>query len=125
MLPSLSAEVSGSDPFSGSDPKAGPDLVFELLHDQARVVPAEAERIREADADLGLARLVRDVVEIALRVRLVVVDRRRQHAALDGEDREDRLDRAGRAEAMAGCALRRRDPDLRSVLLAERLLDHL
>ena len=49
----------------------------------ARVVPAEAERVRHArSATSAFARLVRDVVEVALRIRRLVVDRRRQHAVV-------------------------------------------
>src|SRR5439155_11128521 len=99
--------------------------VFELADHDAGVVPAEAERVRDADGDVGLPRLVRDVVEIALGVLLLVVDRRGQQAAFDGEHGEDGLDGARGAEAVAGRALRRRNADLRRVLLAQRLLDHL
>src|SRR5439155_20245168 len=63
--------------------------VFELADHDAGVVPAEAERVRDADGDVGLPRLVRDVVEIALGVLLLVVDRRGQQAAFDGEHGED------------------------------------
>src|SRR5437588_6827557 len=100
-------------------------LVLELTHDDASVVPAEAERVRDADGDVGLPRLVRDVVEIALGILLLVVDRRRQHSALDSEHREDSLDGAGGAEAVPGRAFRRGDANLRRVLLAQSLLDHL
>ena len=44
----------------------------------ATVVAAEAHRIRERDVELHLALHVRDVVEVARRVGLVVVDRRRE-----------------------------------------------
>ena len=40
-------------------------LVVPAAEDEARVVPAEAERVRHADLDLLAARLVRDVVEVA------------------------------------------------------------
>src|SRR5690349_16963241 len=48
---------------------------------QHAVHPPEAERIREEEAGMGLAGGVRDVVEIARRVGLAEVDRRRQKAA--------------------------------------------
>src|SRR5256885_3589971 len=99
--------------------------VFELAHDDAGVAPAEAERIRDADGDVSLARLVRDVVEVALGIFLLVVDRRRQQAAVDGEHGEDGLDRTRGAEAVTRRALGRGSAYLRCVLLAERLLDHL
>ena len=69
---------------------------------------AEAERVRDGGADAGLARLVRDVVEIAFGVGCVVVDGRRQHAFVDRERAEDRLDGAGGAETVAGgCGCRK------------------
>src|SRR4051812_39449871 len=53
-------------------------------HDYRGVVAAEAERVRDADGGVRrVARLVRDVVEVALGVRLLVVDRRRQLPAAD------------------------------------------
>src|SRR5437588_6421063 len=87
--------------------------VFELAHDDARVVPAEAERVRDPDGDVSLPRLVRDVVEVALGILLLVVDRRRQQTAVDGEHGEYGLDRPGCAEAMARRALGRGNADLR------------
>ena len=70
------------------------------------------------------ARLVRDVVEVALGVRRLLVDRRRHLAVARRQDAEDRLDRAGRAEAVAGGALRRGDRCRVGLLLAERELQH-
>src|SRR4029077_8468748 len=99
---------------SGVRPWPGPERtrsVFELAHDDAGVVPAETERVRDADGDVGLARLVRDVVEVALGIGLLVVDRRRQQAPLDGQHGEDGLDRPGRAEAVTRRALGRGNTD--------------
>ena len=50
-------------------------------------MPAEAHRVRERDVDLGAARLVGDVVEVALRVGGAVVDGRRKHALAERERR--------------------------------------
>ena len=61
-----------------------------------------------ARLDLGLPRRVRHVVEVAVRVGRLVVDRRRQDALLEREHRDDRLDAAGGAEEVAGHRLRRR-----------------
>src|SRR5215211_7375964 len=99
-------------------------LAVELLYDDAGVVAAEAERVGDPDPDRSLARLVGDVVEVALGIRVVVVDRRRQRVAVDREHREDRLDRARGAQAVAGGALRGGHGRLTRVLLAERELDH-
>src|SRR6185312_16753566 len=99
-------------------------LVLELGEDETGVVPAEPEVVRESDVRLPLARLVRDVVEVALGIRVLVVDRRRHDVALHREDRRDRLDRARRAEAVPRRALGRRDRRLARLLLAEGDLDH-
>src|SRR5215217_396083 len=97
-------------------------LAVELPYDDAGVVAAETERVGDPDRDRSLSRLVGDVVEVALGVGLVVVDRRRQRVAVDGKHGEDRLDRAGRAQAVAGGAFRRGNRRLARVLLAEREL---
>ena len=47
----------------------------------------------ESDVDLDPARLVRDVVEVALRIRVPVVDRRRQDAVAQRERAHHRLER--------------------------------
>src|SRR3954452_20677746 len=99
-------------------------LLVVLLDDNRGVVPAEAERVRGGDPDVRLARLVRDVVEVTVRIGVLVVDRRRQDAVLHGQGREDRLDRAGRAETVTRRALRRRDRDPGGDVLADRELDH-
>ena len=68
------------------------------------------------------ARLVRDVVEVALRVGVPVVDRRRQHAVVERERAHHRLERAGGAEAVARHRLRRGDGEPVGVV-AEDLLE--
>src|SRR5579859_1214895 len=79
--------------------RSGGGSVLEAAQHDRRVVPAEAERVRDGRPDVGAAGLVRDVVEVTGRVGLFEVDRRREHAVADREQREDRLDGAGRAEA--------------------------
>ena len=55
-------------------------------HDR-RVVAAEAERVRDGDLEVGrLAGDVRDVVEVAVGVGLLVVDRRRDDPVAQRED---------------------------------------
>src|SRR5258707_14000844 len=54
--------------------------VVHTSQDDAGVVPAEAERVVDGVLHVRLARLVRDVVEIAVGIGCVVVDRRRQDA---------------------------------------------
>src|SRR5580765_4225316 len=73
----------------------------------AAVVAAEAHRIRERNVDLRFARLVRDVVEIALGIGVLVVDRGRDRALVDREHAHHRLDRAGGSEAVAHHRFRR------------------
>src|SRR5919108_5709862 len=48
------------------------------LEEETGVVPAEPNRVRQHVLDLGGAGGVRDVVQIALRIRGLIVDRRRQ-----------------------------------------------
>src|SRR4029453_3246317 len=90
----------------------------------ATVVPTEAHRVRERHLDLGLARLVRDVVEVAFRVRVLVVDRRRHLALVDREDAHHGLDRPRGSEAVAHHRFRRRDGELVRVV-AEDVLERL
>src|SRR5712692_3712636 len=54
---------------------------------------------REAEGlDVVLARLVRDVVEVAVGIRCLVVDGRRQDAVVERQRGRDRLDAAGGAQ---------------------------
>src|SRR5215470_12250824 len=73
-------------------------------HDHLRVVGAEGERgvraaeaegVRERDLDVLLARLVGNVVQVAVGVGRLVVDGRRQDAVMEREHRRNRLDAAG------------------------------
>ncbi len=88
----------------------------------AGVVAAEAHRVRERDVDLNLPRLVRDVVEIAVGIGLLVVRGRRENAVVQREHAHHRLDRPGRPEAVARDRLRRGNRELVGVV-AEHLLD--
>ena len=76
-------------------------LSLEAAQHEAGVVPPKPNELESGDADVGRAGFVRDVVEVALGVGRVVVDRRRQHALVDRERAEDRLDAPGGAEAVA------------------------
>src|SRR5881398_371695 len=58
------------------------DSVLEQADDQRGVLTSEAETVGQGVASPDLARPVGDVVEVAVRVGLLVVDRRRQHAPL-------------------------------------------
>src|SRR5207302_4617452 len=63
-------------------------LAPKLLEQQRGVVPAEAERVRERQLDIQLARAFRDVIEVALRVRVLEVDGGWRDPLLDGFDRD-------------------------------------
>src|SRR5262245_28621795 len=92
------------------------------LQDQAAVGAAEAEGVREHVVEPGLARRVGHVVEIALGIRVLVVDRRRNDAVVDGERADRRLEAPGGAEQVARHRLRRGNRELARVI-AEDLLD--
>src|SRR6266496_2210751 len=97
LLPTASISGKAAHVCAGLAPKlrSRNGSVFELAQNDARVVPAEPERVGDGDLDVGFARVVRDVVEVASGIRRLVVDRRRQHVLVHREDREDRLDRTG------------------------------
>src|SRR3984893_9942352 len=86
-------------------------LASELLEEQGCVVPAEAEGVRQRQLDVQLARPLRDVVEITLRVGVLQVDGRRRDAFLDGLHRDHRLNRSGGAQQMAQHRFGRADRD--------------
>src|SRR4051794_39408066 len=66
---------------------------------QARVLAAEPERVRQRELEVRrLPRALGDVVEVAVGIRLGVVQRRGQHATAHRLEAHDGLDRAGRAE---------------------------
>ena len=90
--------------------------------EQRGVGAAEPERVRERVGDVGLARHLRHVVEIAVDVRVVEVDGGRQELMMDGEDRDAGLEPARGAEQVPGHRLGRRDRHLVGVI-AEDALD--
>src|ERR1051325_1425784 len=98
------------------------NTLFVLGENQRRIRPAEAERVREHVAHWLRAGLIRHVVEIAVGIGRLVVDRRRQHVFLHHQRRDGRLEPAGGAEEVAGHRLRRADGELVGVL-AEDALD--
>src|SRR5438309_8849735 len=72
------------------------------------VVTAESEAVAERDVELSRARCVRNVVEVAARIRVFVVDRRWSDVALDRENGDSCLDGSGGAEAVTDRAFDRR-----------------
>ena len=84
----------------------------EALEDQRGVVSAEAEVVRDRDVDLAGLRDVRRVVEVAIGIRVLVIDGRRDHARVDGHHAGGRLDAAGGTQEVTGHGLGRGDGDL-------------
>src|SRR5207245_2569488 len=113
---------SGGRAAARAPPPRRDPLLEVLAKDERRVRAAEAEGVRQRDLDVLLARLVRHVVEVAVRIRRFVVDRRRQDAVVQCEHGRDRLHAAGGAEEVARHRLRGRDGEPPGVL-AEDALD--
>mmetsp|Transcript_4969 Transcript_4969/g.16517 ORF Transcript_4969/g.16517 Transcript_4969/m.16517 type:complete len:213 (-) Transcript_4969:970-1608(-) len=96
------------------------------FEDERGVVPAEAEVVGDSNLDglLGDVLDVRHVVEVAVRVGGLVVDRRRHDARLEHLAHDRRLDAARRTQEVAGGALGRRDLHLVGVLPKHTLVRH-
>src|SRR5262245_39688992 len=65
----------------------------EPSHDERRVVPPEGEGVAQGDPDLLPAARVRYVVEVALGVGCIVVQRRGEHSSPHGETTDGGLER--------------------------------
>ena len=63
-----------------------PRLLLKPSQHEDGVLPTETEAVRQDGIDLLLARGVRNVVEVAVRVRMLVVDGRVNHVVRDGGD---------------------------------------
>ena len=72
------------------------------------LVPPNPKELESARLHLALPGLVGNEIEIAARRGIVEVERRRDHAVIDGEDGEDQLDAAGGAQQVADGRLGRR-----------------
>ena len=72
-------------------------------------MPPNPKEFERATRELPLARHVRRVVEVALGVGRLVVDRRRNDAVADREREDARLEAARGAEEVPGHRLRRGD----------------
>ena len=91
------------------------------LEEQRGVGAAETERIRERVLDLGFARVVRNVIEIALRIGSFLVDRRRQNLIAQRQHADARLEAARAAEQMPGHGLGRADGNFLGVVAEDAL----
>src|SRR5579864_1259313 len=90
----------------GSAPKSS---ALPALEDQRRVRATESEGVREGVAHFGLARLVRNVIEVACWVRILVIDRRRQDLISQRQNANAGFDAACAAKRVAGHGFRRTD----------------
>src|SRR3990170_3744919 len=104
--PVTTARLAGS---RGGGVRVNAVLLLEASQDDGAVVPPEAHRVRQGDADVGRSRLVRHVVERQLRVRVAVVNRGRDAAGRNNLGAHKGLDRPGRAHGVPGHRLRARD----------------
>ena len=82
---------------------------------------AESETVRHGHADLPFPGLVRRVVQVARRVRVFQVDRRRDEPIAQAQDRQDRFHAAAGSQQVAQLALRAGDAQGAGVFLEDRL----
>ena len=68
--------------------------------DQRRVLSAKSKAVAEDRLQSQLPRLSRDVIQIAFRIRILIIDSRRDDAILQRFDAYDRFGRTGRADQM-------------------------
>ena len=92
---------------------------------QARVVPAEAERVRQRHLLLVILKRLGEHVGGSLGIGCFEASGRRHAIVRDGERRNDRLDRACRAERVARRALDRAHGDLKAGLFAAQCAQRL
>src|SRR3990170_7909709 len=91
-------------------------LALKAPEDEAGVLPAEAEAVLQDHTHAGPARALGHVVEVAVGVGVLVVDRGVDDAGLEGLHARDRLQRARRRQRVADHRLRRADRHLEGVL---------
>src|SRR6266550_3762904 len=89
--------------------------------DEGGVRAAEPEGVRKYVLRFYRPRLVRHVVEVALRIGRLVVDRRWQDAVLDDQRADRCFQSAGRAEKVARHRLGGADGELVSLIAKNRL----
>ena len=73
-------------------------VVVKAFEDDAGVLTAETEGVGHRDLDFVTAWFIRHVVQVALRVRVLQVDRRVNDPMVDAEDGGDRFDSTGGTE---------------------------
>src|SRR5437899_4260557 len=97
-------------------------LASQRAEHDGRVGAAEAERVGHRGGDPHLPRLARHEIEVALRILLKQVRRRRRNLVADREHREHRFDARRGAQEVTRHRLGRRHGEL-ACMVAERTLD--
>src|SRR5262245_17910555 len=92
-------------PGDGAPGDGAPAAGSAFAEDDDGVVPSEAHRVGDGHTQIMLAGRVGHIVEVALRVGLLIVDRRRQQTIAQCERRDADLYAPGCADAVAGHGL--------------------
>src|SRR5258708_36890458 len=95
---------------------------MKTFKNQRSVSAAEAKGIGEYDIDLRFARLIRHIVQVAVRIGRRVVHGWRDDLIAQRQDTDASFEASRAAEQMSGHALRRTHRQLRSIA-AEAALD--
>src|SRR5207245_7463254 len=114
-LPALQRPVfTGKFVFRGSEPRLGmfSTLSMETADNQGNILPAESEAVTQSMFHALLAGDIRDVVEVTVRIRDLVVDGRRQRSPPERHHCGDQLDSARRGNQVAQHALAAAHRDL-------------
>src|SRR5579872_222040 len=90
------------------------DLI--ALEDESGVGATETERIGKRVRELSLASVIWNVIEIALRVGMFVIDRRRKNLIAQGEHADAGLEASGTAEQVSGHRFRGADSQMAGVI---------
>src|SRR6266850_1469132 len=99
-------------------------LALNLLCGDTRVVTAETKRVAYDSSHFRLARRVWDIIQVALRIGYLVVDRGREHVRFERFGANGHLDSSGSSEHVAGGPFGRADGHFARVL-AKNCLDGL
>lgn len=97
-------------------------MVSERPEHDGRVLPAKTEIVAEDGPNPAGARSIRHVIQITVGIRILEIDRGRDHLSLNRLHAYDRLDATGGAEQVTGHRFGRTDRDPARVV-AEDLLD--
>src|SRR5688500_18375977 len=84
----------------------------EALDGEGGVMPTKAEAVAEYRGNLAIDANVRSVVQIELRIRILVVDRGRDHSVAHHQGADDELDCAGGAKHVTRRGFGRADVDI-------------